>query len=182
MKNFEEYADKYENLHMERRDGILQVTFHTDGGSFKWGEVPHRQLGYAFTDIGSDPENKVVIMTGTGETFLVGWVGTVAPWNIPLPGSTKTWSTTALWDKTYWEGKRLLLNLLDIEVPVICAVNGPALTHSEMPVLCDIVLAAENASFRDTPFPRGGRPWRWRTRRLAALAGAKPGQEVPADR
>ena len=158
MKNFEEYADKYENLHMERRDGILQVTFHTDGGSFKWGEVPHRQLGYAFTDIGSDPENKVVIMTGTGETFLVGWVGTVAPWNIPLPGSTKTWSTTALWDKTYWEGKRLLLNLLDIEVPVICAVNGPTLTHSEMPVLCDIVLAAENASFRDTHFQGGAVP------------------------
>ena len=158
MKSFEEYVDKYENIRMERRDGILQVTFHTDGGSFKWGEVPHRELGYAFTDIGSDPENKVVIMTGTGENFLAGWVSTVAPWKTPPAGSTKTWKTTALWDKTYWEGKRLLLNLLDIEVPVICAVNGPALTHSEMPVLCDIVLAADTASFQDTHFIRGSVP------------------------
>ena len=158
MKSFEEYAHKYENIRMERRDGIIQVTFHTDGGEFKWGEVPHRELGYAFTDIGSDPDNKVVIMTGTGETFLVGWVGTEAPWKTSPAGSTETWRSTTLWDKTYWEGKRLLMNLLEIEVPVIAAVNGPALTHSEMPVLCDIVLASEKASFQDTHFPRGAVP------------------------
>lgn len=54
------------------------------------------------------------------------------------------------WDKTYWEGKHLLWNLLDIEVPMISAVNGPALRHSELPLLCDIVLAAEEAAFQDS--------------------------------
>ena len=51
------------------------------------------------------------------------------------------------WYKIYWEGKRLLMNLLDIEVPIISAINGPALVHAEIPVLSDIVLASENAVF-----------------------------------
>ena len=54
------------------------------------------------------------------------------------------------WNKTYWEGKHLLINLLDIEVPMIRAINGPALRHPELPLLCDIVLASEDASFQDS--------------------------------
>ena len=54
------------------------------------------------------------------------------------------------WDRTYWEGKHLLMNLLDIEVPMIAAVNGPALRHSELPLLCDIVLASNEAAFQDS--------------------------------
>lgn len=33
---------------------------------------------------------------------------------------------------------------------MISAINGPALRHSELPLLCDIVLAAEEASFQDS--------------------------------
>jgi enoyl-CoA hydratase/carnithine racemase len=51
------------------------------------------------------------------------------------------------------------MNLLDIEVPMIAAVNGPALVHAEIAVLCDIVIAADNASFQDAPhFPGGTVP------------------------
>ena len=145
MARLEEYADRYKTVRMERRDGILQVTFHTRGGSLKWGEPPHREFGYAFTDIGSDPENKVVILTGTGDDFCAEFDG-------PRPARR----TTRDWDKVYWEGKRLLTNLLDIEAPVISAVNGPALIHAEIAVLGNIVLAAETAAFQDAPhFPRG---------------------------
>ena len=48
------------------------------------------------------------------------------------------------------------MNLLNIEVPMISAVNGPAMRHSEMPLLCDIVLAAEEASFQDFRYFVGG--------------------------
>ena len=144
MASFGEYANKYENIRMERRDGILQITFHTDGGSLKWGEAPHREFGYAFTDIGSDSDNKVIIMTGTGDVYCAE-MGPRAPK-----------ITARDWNKTYWEGKRLLANLLDIEVPMIAAVNGPALFHAEIPVLSDIVLASENAAFQDAPHFPGG--------------------------
>ncbi len=33
MARFAEYATKYQTIRMERRNGILQLTFHTDGGS-----------------------------------------------------------------------------------------------------------------------------------------------------
>jgi enoyl-CoA hydratase/carnithine racemase len=46
------------------------------------------------------------------------------------------------------------MNHLNIEVPIIAAVDGPALIHAEIAVLCDIVLASENAAFQDAPhFP-----------------------------
>ena len=43
-----------------------------------------------------------------------------------------------------------------IEVPMIAAVNGLAHVHAEIAVLCDIVIAADTASFQDLPhFPNG---------------------------
>jgi enoyl-CoA hydratase/carnithine racemase len=42
------------------------------------------------------------------------------------------------------------MRLLEIEVPVISAINGPAWRHSEIPLLCDIVLAADTAQFQDS--------------------------------
>jgi len=39
---------------------------------------------------------------------------------------------------------------------MIAAVNGPALIHAELALLCDIVLASETAVFQDLPhFPSG---------------------------
>src|SRR6202043_3267718 len=59
-------------------------------------------------------------------------------------------------DHIYNDAKYLLMNHLNIEVPMIAAVNGPALIHAELAVLCDIVIASENAAFQDAPhFPNG---------------------------
>ena len=140
MTSLDEYATKYQSIMAERHDGILQLTFHTDGGPLQWGGVPHQEFPQAFADVGSDPENRVVIIPGTGDSFS-------GP-----PGSSQTTPKRSPreWDKTYWEGKRLLTNLLDIEVPIISAINGPALRHSEIPLLSDIVLAADTAAFQDS--------------------------------
>ena len=145
MATLTEYENKYETVRFERTDGILQVTFHSGDGSLLWGERSHRELGHAFADIGSDVENQTVILTGTGDDYCADFTPGRSSRRMPKD-----------WDKTYWEGKRLLLNLLDIEVPVIGAVNGPALIHAEIPALSDIVLASETATFQDGPhFPRG---------------------------
>ncbi len=149
MGKLHEYANKYPDIRMERRDGMLQVTFHTDGGPLKWSDDrAHRDFGHAFEDIGSDGENKVVILTGTGADFINDFVS--KPKGKRLPRD---------WDSIYWEGKRLLMNLLEIEVPVIAAVNGPATIHAEIPLLSDIVIAAEHAYFEAAKhFPRGKVP------------------------
>src|SRR5581483_6519380 len=39
----------------------------------------------------------------------------------------------------------------EMDVPVVCALNGPAQAHSELAVLSDIVIAADHAYFQDLP-------------------------------
>ena len=145
MAKFEDYANTYEHVQMERRNGILQITFHTDGGTLQWGPGPHEEFGACFYDIGSDPENKVIIMTGTGDKF-----------NAEFAPVGFGEITSRQWGHMYTDAKRLLMNLLDIEVPMIAAVNGPAIVHAELAVLCDIVLASEQAYFQDAPHFPGG--------------------------
>ena len=143
MAAFDTYANKYSTIRMERRDGILQLTFHTDGGPLRWGMIPHGEFADAFADIARDRENRVVIMTGTGDEFS-GVRATPETTSMPTRPSLDTI------DRIQWEGRALLMNLLAIEVPVIAAINGPAWRHSEIPLLSDIVLASETAAFQDS--------------------------------
>ena len=146
MPKFDDYKNRYKHVQMERRDGILQAIFHTEGGPLKWGMSAHEELGYAFGEISRDEENKVVIITGTGDIYCS---------ELDM-GRNLAQMTTDRWDHVYKDAKHLLMNLLDIEVPVIAAVNGPALIHAEIPVLSDIVICSENAEFQDAPhFPNG---------------------------
>jgi enoyl-CoA hydratase/carnithine racemase len=143
MTSFAEYSNKYQTVRMERRDGILLVTLHTEGGSLRWGFLPHGELPLAFHDIAGDRDNRVVILTGTGAEFS-------GPRATPGTSSFPTRPTTETIDRIHWEGRHLLMKLLDIEVPIISAINGPAWRHSEIPLLCDIVLAADTAQFQDS--------------------------------
>ena len=128
-----DYQDKYQHIKFRREDGILEMTLHTKGGSLRWGRKAHGELVDAFLDIGRDRENHVVIMTGTGPEF-----------SGPAPDATANMSSHAMspqeWGELGWEAKHLLTNLLLIDVPMIAAVNGPAVRHAELPILCDIVL------------------------------------------
>ena len=143
MSRFDSYANKYSCIRMERREGILQVMFHTDGGSLKWGLGPHGELPDAFADIARDRENRVVILTGTGDEFS-------GPRGMPGASAITQGITVEEFDQVHRDGRALLMNLLDIEVPVIAALNGPAWRHSEIPLLSDIVLASDTAAFQDS--------------------------------
>jgi enoyl-CoA hydratase/carnithine racemase len=143
---FDDYAARYEHATLERdAHGVLEVRLHSDGGPLVWGAGPHTELGYLFSDIGADPDNRVVIITGTGDRFIAdldsSWVGAMTP---------------DKWNTIYNHGRRLLQRLLEIEVPVIGAVNGPATVHAELAVLSDIVLCAEHTYFSDAPHFRFG--------------------------
>lgn len=144
-----DYADKYKTIRFRREDGILEMSLHTDGGPLRWGRLPHAELEEAFLNIGRDPDNKVIILTGTGDEFS-------GP--APDPEANRAYHkmSAAEWGELGWEAKGFHTNLLAIEVPMISAVNGPALRHSELPVMCDIVLAAETAAFQDSAHFVGG--------------------------
>ena len=48
MSSLDDYATKYKTARMERRNGVLQVTLHTEGQSLRWGLLPHSELPEAF--------------------------------------------------------------------------------------------------------------------------------------
>src|SRR5207249_9285873 len=142
---FESYRDNYENLRMKRENGILEVALHTRGGPLVFNGYVHEALVRAFRDIGDDPENHVVILTGTGNEFCAQ----ISPEGFDF-------FTPTGYDKIPREGTKVLENILDIQVPMIAAINGPFTVHSEYALLCDIVIATEDAYFEDAPHPAFG--------------------------
>jgi enoyl-CoA hydratase/carnithine racemase len=152
VSRLDDYAERFETLRFERRDGILQITLHKDGGAADWGISErglHNELGLAFAAVAGDPENRVVIITGAGDEFC-------ARFDFATPYADTR--TPLGWDRIVREGKTLIGNLLDIPVPVIGAVNGPALIHAEVALLSDVVLAAEHAEFADLAHVPGNSP------------------------
>jgi enoyl-CoA hydratase/carnithine racemase len=143
VTRFEDYRDRFERIELERTDGVLTMRFHTEGGPLRWSVSAHHEFGVAFGEIAHDPDNLIVIMTGAGAEFS----GPAATFGAPDQLGTMSVSE---FDTLRSEGKDLLNNLLRIEAPMIAAVNGPALRHAELPLLCDIVLAADTATFQDT--------------------------------
>ena len=151
MTRLSDYADKYAGIVFSRDDaGVLEMRLHTRGGPALWGtslKSLHCELGDAFLDVARDPENRVVILTGTGDSFIAA----MDPQEqFHEPGLAE------MWIRIHEEGLALLNNLLAIPVPMIAAVNGPALIHAELAVLCDIVLAAPSAEFADLAHVPGG--------------------------
>lgn len=116
------------------------MRLHTGGDSLVWGAGPHEELPRLFAEIGDDPDTTAVVVTGAGLDFCgrieFGDAGRISP---------------RVYAQLYREGRKLLSSLLDIDVPMIAAVNGPARHHAELAALCDIVLAAEHAVFQDAP-------------------------------
>jgi enoyl-CoA hydratase/carnithine racemase len=144
-----DYGEKYPNLRMERRDGVLLLTMHDGrGGRMAFGgdPHPHGQLTEAFADIARDPENRVVILTGAGGAFIESIVFGDTPGKLP--------ATAFVGMDT--ESVRFLLNQVSVPVPMIAAVDGPAHVHAELALLCDIAIASPTAEFQDVPhYPCG---------------------------
>lgn len=141
MSTFNSYRNSFPNARLTRSEnGVLEVALHTDGGKLVFDGHTHEQFVDLFHQIGSDADNRVVILTGSGDAFM----DAISPEGFDF-------FTPRGYDKIYREGKKVLMNILDIEVPLIAALNGPVLLHSEYALLADIVLATPETIFQDKP-------------------------------
>jgi enoyl-CoA hydratase/carnithine racemase len=141
MIRFGKYRDLFPNARLTRsQTGVLEVALHTDGGTLVFNGHTHEQFVDLFHAIGSDPDNRVVILTGSGDAFMES----ISPEGFDF-------FTPQGYDKIFREGRKVLMNILDIEVPMIAAVNGPVRLHSEYILLADIVLATPATVFQDKP-------------------------------
>jgi len=146
MSRFDDYVNKYTEIKLERRNGILQMTLHTKGEPVRWGPTIQAELVDAFTQIGADRGNRIIILTGAGNEFS----GPRAEPGYSFYREVSHHITANLLDTIHWNAHRLMTRMLDVEVPMIGVVNGPAMRHSEIPLMCDIVIASDDATFEDT--------------------------------
>src|SRR5205809_85592 len=107
MNRFDAYRDSFPNARLTRSEsGVLEVALHTDGGTLVFNGHTHEQFVDLFHAIGSDRDNRVVILTGSGAAFMESI----------SPDGFDFFSPQG-YDKIYREGKNVLMNILDIKLP-----------------------------------------------------------------
>ena len=115
---------------------------------------------------------RVVILTGNGTTFSSG--GNVKKIREEMTESDKTPHELARW---YREGiQRIPLAFQKLDVPIIAAVNGPAIgAGCDLTCMCDMRIAAESARFAESFVKLGiipGDGGAWLLPRVVGLAKA----------
>jgi enoyl-CoA hydratase/carnithine racemase len=132
----------------EERDGIVTLTLNQPDLRNPISDGPTIEaLVEAITRADQDMATRVVILTGAGKAFSTGGnINTMRAGgglNDPMPANTR---------RNYRNGiQRLPLLFEAIEVPVIAAVNGPAIgAGCDLACMCDIRIAGESAKFAES--------------------------------
>jgi enoyl-CoA hydratase/carnithine racemase len=150
---FEEYRERFKDFYkLERRaDGVLLVQAHTNGGPIQLSVENHRSLGQLLKTVGADPENEIMIITGSGKEFMMD----SDPEGFRLEDQDlATWA----YEYAYKDGRINVSSLInDLEIPTIGVLNGPGF-HTEICLMCDISLCAEDAVIFDLHYDIGSVP------------------------
>ena len=142
----------------------LTVAMHTNGGPATFTGAMHSALPRLLDEIALDRNNQILVLAGTGDRFMTEIDG-------PSLGTSRSPSCPNI---PYLEGRRIPQRLVDLEMPIVTAVNGPATVHSEYALLGDVVIASETTMFSDFPHLTFDRHGRRPARRLGGGSRAQP--------
>ena len=150
---FEEYKERFkEHYKLERRDdGVLLVQAHTRGGPIQLSVENHRSLGQMLKTIGADPKNEILILTGSGDEFMM---------DSDSNGFKLEEEDLAYWayEYAYKDGRINVSALInDLEIPTIGVLNGPGF-HTEICLMCDLTICSEDAIIYDLHYDIGSVP------------------------
>jgi enoyl-CoA hydratase/carnithine racemase len=146
--HLEEYAESWKALcHFRRENGILEMRFHWDDGPWRWNGPVHHGLTPLFHDVANDPETECIIITGTGDRF----VSEFDPNSRELQ-DREPFGSHITYDWWWLAQTRMPQALMDIPVPIVGAINGPAVIHPEVALLSDVVICTDTTYFADRHF------------------------------
>ena len=147
----EEYAALYSHIAILTRDekGILECRFHTDGDKVKWDDTYHKGCGHLMRYIGNDPENKCVIISGSGDWFLGMLDPTYVEFSQKMEEKESRVSDHAVWVyDIFHDAIGDVRNLLrDIHVPTIGVLNGPSIGLTCFGTFCDLCICTDDTYF-----------------------------------
>ena len=132
---------RYQNLTVEKKDKVAVVTLNRPDALNAVVPELHTELEDVFAEITRDDEVNAVVLTGAGKAFSAG--GDVKGMNARL---TAPFSARIRFNPA----RRLIHNLLEVEQPIIAAVNGDAIgLGATLALFCDIIIASDKARFGD---------------------------------
>lgn len=149
---YEDYREKFKDLFMMERteSGVLTAKWHDGNGDSAFWDYPlHRGIHQLCWHVGQDAETEVLILGGAGKDYLK-----LGATSLPEDMETQKWS---LYEHSYYDGTNMVEALVnDVEQPTIGILNGGMCVHTEISLLCDITLMAEDAVILDPHFGMSG--------------------------
>jgi enoyl-CoA hydratase/carnithine racemase len=141
----------------------------------------HLGLTEVFPQLGADRDARVAVITGEGRAFSAGG---------DMDLLNRMTHDPALRRHMIAEGRQLVLNMIQCRIPIVAAVNGPAVgLGCSVVALSDVVYMAESAYLSDPHVMVGlvaadGGPLTWplHTSLLLAKEYAFTGDRIPAAR
>ena len=126
---------------IDRAEGVTTITLDRPEKLNAFNKEQHEELAAALSGAEEDAAVRAVLLTGSGRGFCAGQ--DLSDRSV-APGQSAPDLGESI-EKYYGP---LVLALRRLPVPVICAVNGVAAgAGANLPLACDIVLAARSASF-----------------------------------
>ena len=136
-----DYAD-YQHLLFERdADGVVLITINRPEVLNATNPRLHWELTQVWRTIDADPEARVALVTGAGKAFSAG--GDLAMVEA-MAGDAD------LVARTMREASDLVYQMLDLDKPIVSAINGVAVGAGlVVALLADVSVASETARFTD---------------------------------
>lgn len=136
--------------------GVVTITLERPEVRNAVGWQSWRELGAALDEVGADTRCRAVVLSGSGGSFCAGGdLGSSPSHGVGLGAPAARLSL----------GQRVLRDLLRLPVPVLAAVEGPAVGVGwSLALACDLVVVSREAVF-GAPFvlrglvPDGGAAW-----------------------
>jgi enoyl-CoA hydratase len=133
--------DKYTCFEASRRGRVLTLTMNRPEELNAVNKEMHDELGTIFYDAQLDDEADVIVLTGAGRAFSAG--GDLAMMKRIADGSDEPMLRLV-------DAKRIVFSLLDLEKPIIAAVNGHAMgLGATIALLCDTIFMSSKAKIGD---------------------------------
>jgi enoyl-CoA hydratase len=134
--------DEYQHLLFERHDdGILLITINRPDVLNATNSRLHWELSRVWKDIDEDSETRVVIITGKGRAFSAGG---------DLDMIDRMKGDAATIGSTMREAGDIVYNMLNLDKPIISAINGVAVGAGlAVAFMADISIASENMRITD---------------------------------
>jgi enoyl-CoA hydratase/carnithine racemase len=126
-----------ETIGLERHGDVLVATIDRADSPVNAVDARlHSELGELFRTLKTETDARAVVLTGSGRAFSAG-------------GDMEWFPSLRAIEKIHAlrrEGKQIVWDLLDVELPIVCGLNGAAAgLGASIALLCDVIVMADTA-------------------------------------